>query len=150
TTPSQAASLVGARAIEAAGIDPRVVGCVVNASVCRDFLEPSTACLVHHNLGLSASALAFDVTNACLGFLNGLMIVGNMIELGQIAAGLVVCAECAETVIEDTIRFLLREEPSNGRLKLAFATLTLGSGAAAMVLTHESISPTKRHLLGGA
>jgi 3-oxoacyl-[acyl-carrier-protein] synthase III len=150
TTPSQAASLAGARAIEAAGIDRAAIGCVVNGSVSRDFLEPSTANLVHHNLDLSPSALVFDVTNACLGFLNGLVIVGNMIELGQIRAGLVVCAECAETLIESTIKFLLQDEPSNRRLKLAFASLTIGSGAAAAVLTHESLSRTGHRLLGGA
>jgi len=149
TTPSQAASLAGARAVEVAGIDRDAIGCVVNGSVCRDFLEPSTASLVHYNLDLSPSALVFDVTNACLGFLNGLVILGNMIELGQVRAGLVVCAECAETVIESTIGLLLQGEPDNRRLKLAFATLTLGSGAAAAVLTHESLSRTGHRLLGG-
>jgi 3-oxoacyl-[acyl-carrier-protein] synthase-3 len=150
TTPSQAASLAGARAIEAADVDRGAIGCVVNGSVSRDFLEPSTASLVHHNLDLPPSALVFDVTNACLGFLNGMVIVGNMIELGQIRAGLVVCAECAESLIDSTIKLLLRGEPSNRRLKLAFASLTIGSGAAAAVLTHVSHSRTQHRLLGGA
>jgi 3-oxoacyl-[acyl-carrier-protein] synthase-3 len=150
TTPSEAASRAGARAIAAAGIDKAAIGCVVNGSVCRDLLEPATASLVHHRLGLSPSALVFDVTNACLGFLNGLVIIANMIELGQIRAGLVTCAECAETVVESTIETLVHGDTSNERLKLAFATLTLGSGAAAAVLTHESISRSKYRLLGGA
>ena len=151
TPPSQVSHLAGARAIETAGIDPNLIGCVVHTSVCRDFLEPSTASVVHHKLGLPSSALVFDVTNACLGFLNGLVLVANMIELGQIKAGLVVSGECAETLIETTISQLLNDpDPSRKRLKALFPTLTIGSASAAAVLTHESLSKTGHHLRGGA
>ena len=34
--------------------------------------------------------MAFDVSNACLGLLSGMLQVANMIELGQIRAGVVV------------------------------------------------------------
>src|SRR5205814_1196604 len=72
-------------------------------SVCRDYLEPSVACFVHAELGLPETCLNFDVVNACLGFLDGMAIVGNMIERGQVQYGLVVDAESSRTVVERTV-----------------------------------------------
>ena len=84
TQPSQVATRAAELAIERAGVDRGRLGALLNTSVCRDFIEPSTACLVHGNLGLSDACLNFDVGNACLAFLSGIQIVGNMIERGQI------------------------------------------------------------------
>src|SRR3569623_1636792 len=72
------------KAIAAAGIDKSEIGALIHASVCRDHLEPATACKVHHRLGLGAGCQIYDVSNACLGVLNGMVQVANMIELGQI------------------------------------------------------------------
>src|SRR5688500_18736897 len=91
--PSEQSVVSGRRAIEAAGIDSKEIGALVHGSVCRDYLEPATACSVHDRLDLSEDCLVYDVSNACLGMLNGLMQVANMIELGQIRAGLVVGTE---------------------------------------------------------
>ena len=93
TFPSHVASIAGENAIQQSGIDPSEIGCLINASVCRDFLEPATATLVHHNLNLQSNAMVFDISNACLGVLNGMVHVANMIELGQIRAGLIVAGE---------------------------------------------------------
>ena len=48
-------------------VNPDEIGILVNTSVCKDYLEPSTAALVHGNLGLGRGCLS-DVGNACLGF----------------------------------------------------------------------------------
>ena len=69
--PSDVATQAAEKAISRAGIDRARLGILVNTSVCRDFIEPSTACLVHGNLGLEPTCLNFDVSNACLVFLNG-------------------------------------------------------------------------------
>src|SRR5690554_3140596 len=78
TQPSDAATLAAIKAIEAAGIDRNEIGVLINTSVCRDYLEPSTACMVHGNLGLGERCLNFDVGNACLAFLNGMDIAARM------------------------------------------------------------------------
>ena len=52
TQPSDAATLAAEKAIKEAGIEREQIGVLINTSVCRDYLEPSTACLVHGNLGL--------------------------------------------------------------------------------------------------
>ena len=52
--PSEAATSAARKVIHKAGVDPGEIGCLINASVCRDYVEPSTACLVHGNLGPAA------------------------------------------------------------------------------------------------
>jgi 3-oxoacyl-[acyl-carrier-protein] synthase III len=147
--PSDAAALAGARAIAEAGIDPSRLGILISTSVCRDYVEPSTACLVHGKLGLSPDCLNFDVGNACLGFLNGMDIVGNMIERGQIEFGLVVDGENSRFVVDKTIDRLAREDVDQGGFWANFATLTLGSAGAAMVLGRADAVRGGHRYLGG-
>src|SRR5258708_39542137 len=51
-------------------------------------LEPATASFAHHKIGLGAACQIFDLSNACLGFLNGLVTLGAMIDSGQIKCGM--------------------------------------------------------------
>ena len=101
--PSQAATAAAVVAIERAGISRDRIGVLINTSVCRDYIEPSTACLVHGNLELGRHCLNFDLGNACLGFINGMEVVGNMIERGQLDYGLVVDGENSRFVVDSTI-----------------------------------------------
>ncbi len=147
--PSDAATLAAEKAIQASGIDRRRLGVLINTSVCRDYIEPSVACLVHGNLGLDASCMNFDLGNACLGFLNGMEIVGNMIERGQIDYGIVVDGESSRFVVESTIRRLNEMGASDEVFRDNFATLTLGSGAAAMVLGRDDLVDSGHAFKGG-
>lgn len=150
TKPSDVSVESAEKAILASGIDRLDIGAVIHASVCRDFLEPATACSVHHSLGLSATCQIFDVSNACLGMLNGIVQVANMIELGQVRAGLVVGTESARALVETTISEL-NENTSLSRddIKLAVASLTIGSGSSAVLVTHRDLSQTGNRLIGG-
>lgn len=149
--PSRVAAAAGRKALTAAGLGPQRVGCLIHASVCRDFLEPATASVVHAELGLAPEASAFDLSNACLGVLNGMVVLANMIERGAIEVGLVVAGEDGRPLVETTIEHLL-SDPATDRdaLKSAFASLTIGSGSVAVALAHRSISRTQKRLLGGA
>jgi 3-oxoacyl-[acyl-carrier-protein] synthase-3 len=138
-------------AIEAAGISPEKIGCLIHGSVCRDFLEPATACSVHHFSGLPADCMIFDISNACLGILTGVLQAANMIELGQIEAALVVGSEGGRQLVETTIETLNKDESLTRKsIKNAIASLTIGSASCAMLLTHESISKSKNRILGAA
>ena len=132
--PSDAAAQAAVRALTAAEVDPSRVGILISTSVCRDYVEPSTACLVHGKLGLPPSCLNFDVGNACLGFLNGMDIVANLIERGQLDVGLVVDGENSRYVVDQTVERLNRADVDQPGFWANFATLTLGSAGAAMVL----------------
>ena len=151
TRPSEIAARAGELALSKCGIDRRRIGLLVHAAVCRDFLEPATASVVHHRLGLSPACVAFDLSNACLGFANGMAVAGSMIERGEIEAALVVSGEDGGPLVETTIRSLV-DDPKAGRseLKRAHASLTIGSAGAACVLARRSSSTSSRRLVGGA
>ena len=149
-SPSQVASKAGELAVLNSGIDRVEIGCLINASVCRDFLEPATASLVHHNLGLHINTLVFDISNACLGVLNGMVHVANMIELGQIRAGLVVAGENGGPLVDATIESLLnKSDLTRNEIKSSFASLTIASAAVGVLLVHKDLSKYKHRLLGG-
>jgi 3-oxoacyl-[acyl-carrier-protein] synthase III len=151
TTPSRASTKAAEKAIAKSGIEKADIECLLHTSVCRDFLEPATATLVHDSLGLPSTATIFDISNACLGFTNGIITLANMIELGQVKAGIVVGAEGGKRLIDKTINDLLKDQNiTRDKLKVSFASLTLGSGAVAAVLTHSSLSKSGHKLLGGA
>ncbi len=144
---SQGAALAGQKAITAAGIDLGLVKMLVYGGVCRDNLEPATACAVASSLGLGSDTLVYDVSNACLGVLNGIQQVADAIELGRISAGLVVSCESAREIIDSTITRML-SAGSMQMFKQTVATLTGGSGAVAVLLTHSDLGPAGHRLLG--
>lgn len=151
TPPSQVAGEAGKIALERSGIAPEKIGALMHCSVCRDHLEPSTSIIVHDLLGLTPSCMTFDISNACLGFMSGMITVANMIELGQIEAGMVVAGENGRPVVENTVKVLAEDEsPTRRKFKKAFASLTIGSGAVAAVLTHENLSKGGHRLLGAS
>jgi 3-oxoacyl-[acyl-carrier-protein] synthase III len=149
TKPSDAATFAGKKILERTGVDPSAIGVLVNTSVCRDYVEPSVACFVHHNLGLSPSCISFDIGNACLGFLDGMFIVGNMIERGQVDYGLVVDGESSRYVVSQTVARLARSQCDLAMFREQLATLTTGSGAAAALLARSIKVPEGHAFIGG-
>jgi len=147
--PSDGATMAGRKAIENSGISNKDVDCLINASVCRDYIEPATAVFVHRNLDLRQDAMSFDVINACLGFLNAMVVIANMIELEQIQTGLVVASESPREGQLATMKQML-DDGTRDDLRDNLASFTLGAAAVAIVLTHKSISKTGKRLLGGA
>lgn len=151
TRPGQISAQTALRAVEASGVDPAHFGFLAHGSVCRDQMEPATASGVHHAAGLPQSALVLDVSNACLGLLNGMLILANMIELGQVRAGVIVGTEIGRPLVESTIEALVRDENvTRQQMKSEFASLTIGSGSAAIVLCDRKLCKAGARLLGGA
>ena len=150
TLPSENSVRSGEQCLAAAGIDRHDVGALIHASVCRDFLEPATASVVHQQLALHGSCQIFDLSNACLGVLNGMLQVANMIELGQTRAGLVVASEAAESCSETTIDHLNRTTTlTRNDIKSAMASLTIGSASVAVLLCDRELSRHGTRILGG-
>ncbi len=148
-TYSEAAAEAGKEALETAGIAPDKIGLLIDTSVCRARLEPSSAVFVHNALGLPPSCLNFDLSNACLGFVNGMQLAGTMIDSGQIEYALIVDAEGSRLIQERTIARLQDPDTDTSDIFSDFATLTLGSGAAAMVLGRTDRHPDGHQFLGG-
>jgi acyl-CoA:acyl-CoA alkyltransferase len=146
TRPSAVAAQAAELALAESGFDRGRIGALIFSSVCRDFMEPATASVVHAALGLPSSCGCFDLSNACLGFANAMLVAADMIELGRIESALIVAGEDGGPLVEATIKRLNEDAGINRKnSKLSFASLTIGSGAAAMILSREG----EHRLLGG-
>lgn len=151
TLPGQISIQTARMAVQQSGIDAEHFGALIHGSVCRDQMEPATAVGVHAGAGLPDDALVLDISNACLGLLSGMLHVADMIELGRIQAGVIVGTETGRGLVEGTIASLLSDESLTRKsIKPAFASLTVGSGSAAVVLCHQSHSRKGHRLLGGS
>ena len=145
----EGAALAGAKALAESGVDPQRVGLMINTSVSRAHLEPATAVAVHDAIGLPSSCQNFDVTNACLGFVNGMQLAASMIDAGHIEYALIVNGEDARPAHEAAIARLASANSTSKDVFAEFATLTLGSGAAAMVMGRADQHPDGHRLIGG-
>lgn len=156
TKPGSVSITTAQLALERSGLERRHIGALIHGSVCRDQMEPATAAGVHAGVGLPAESLVLDVSNACLGLLNGMLLIADQIELGRIRAGIVVGTETGRDLVEGTIQSLLNDTMlTRQSIKPAFASLTIGSGSAAIVLCDRRLAPraadrVQPRLLGGA
>jgi len=148
TAVHDVAARAGAKALERAGVAPEQIGVIISTSVSRDYLEPGTAAVVHGILGLPSECRNFDVVNACLGFLDGITLAGQLIEARVVDYALIVDGESSGDILERTIHRLLAPEATAADFWNQFATLTLGSAAVAMVLSREDLSRTGHRVEG--
>lgn len=147
---SSGATAAARRALSATNVRAEDLEVVIYGGVCREQFEPATACRVAADLGVQPDIAIHDVSNACLGVLNGMVDIANRIELGQIRAGLVVSCESAREIVDDVINDMLAR-PDMEVFRERLATLTGGSGAAAVLLTDGSFgAPTRHRLVSGA
>lgn len=141
TRPSTIAALSGQKIIKRNGAD---IDLLIHASVCRDFLEPSTASYVHSLLGLKESTQIFDLSNACLGLLNAVVVAAGLIESGLIKNALIVSGENSAPLLKETIEFLNRDQDLTRKsIKKYFANLTIGSGSVAFLVGDSRIYKDK-------
>ena len=147
TLPGDKSIESGHQAIAAADFDVSKIGMLIHGSVCRDHLEPATACRVHHALELPSECTIYDVSNACLGQLNGIILAANAIELGHMDAALIVGTEDSRPLVENTIESLNNGDHwTRKTIKMAVASLTIGSASSAILLTNEANSSTGNRL----
>jgi 3-oxoacyl-[acyl-carrier-protein] synthase-3 len=134
--PSAAAAQAGEQLLSETALDRREIDLLIFCGVCRDRMEPATAAYVHGLLGLSPNCQILDVSNACLGFANGMVLAGGLIESGNIRHALLVSGENGKPLLEHTLQHLLEQPLSRRQIKPYFANLTIGAGAAAMLVSH--------------
>lgn len=150
TRPSDASAAAGRAVLGRSGLRADAIELFIHAAVSRDMLEPATASFAHRKIGLPATAQIFDVSNACLGFLNSLTVAAGLIESGQIRCALVVAGENGRPLVEQTLRTLVDRPLSRNEIKPYFANLTIGSGAVGAIVCHSSLVKGRAHrLLGG-
>ncbi|MGB0259417.1 MAG: 3-oxoacyl-ACP synthase III [Coraliomargarita sp.] len=150
-TPASVASAKAGEAVLAKSSFKREqMDLLIHSAVCRDRLEPATASYVHGLLGLSGGTQIFDVSNACLGFLNAMVIAASMIESGQIERALICSGENGRPLVENTLQQLQNPELTRKTIKPYFANLTIGGGAVAAVLCRKDLAPVSSPQLHAA
>lgn len=149
TRPSALSTKAANNLFEKGIIKKEDIDLVMHASVCRDFLEPSTAAVVHCDLGLKPEAMLFDLSNACLGVMSSMVVAANLIESGAIKHALIVSGENGGPLLFQTIETLLKDETiTRKNIKKYIANLTIGSAAVAYTLSHKDFAEGPK-LIGG-
>ncbi|PIE01131.1 MAG: 3-oxoacyl-ACP synthase III [Acidobacteria bacterium] len=148
--PSDVATLAARKVMEETKVDPADLGLLVNTSVSKDYLEPSVASLVHGNLKLHSQCQNLDIGNACLGFVNGIDYAALLIESGIIKKAIIVNGESSREICENTIKRLQKPSCTTEEFRNNFASLTLGSGAVAMIVSHKDCAKHQQHKINGS
>lgn len=142
TRPSDLSTKAAIDCLRSASINNSQVDLLIHASVCRDFLEPATASVIHQKLNLRSDCLFFDLSNACLGVISAMKVASDMIESGAIKSALIVSGENSGPLLDETIEFLNNDEQLTRKtIKNYIANLTIGSAATAILLTSKSLAP---------
>lgn len=89
---SHLASKAAVKALEQAGMEASEVELIIIATITPDTLTPATACYVQQQIG-ATSAVAFDISAACSGFLYAMKLSKHLIESGAFANALIIGAE---------------------------------------------------------
>lgn len=89
---SHMATKAAERALEQAEMPAEDIELIIVATITPDTLTPSTACYVQANLG-SFSAVAFDISAACSGFLYAMKLAKRLISDGAYKNALIIGAE---------------------------------------------------------
>ena len=104
--PSDLAIPAAQQALEKAGdIDPQHIDLVIFCGIERDQPEPATAHTIQNALGLNAR-YAYDISNACYGFIDAMHIATNYIECGIVRYALIVTGEVPTRVMKAAIDVL--------------------------------------------
>jgi 3-oxoacyl-[acyl-carrier-protein] synthase-3 len=82
----------GRQAIEAAGLEPQQIDCVIVATVSHMLQTPSAATLIADELGTDHPA-AFDISAACAGFCHGIAMAADFVRGGSSRHVLVIGVE---------------------------------------------------------
>lgn len=151
TKPSDLSTKAALNLFSKSKIKKEEVDLLIHASVCRDFLEPATASVVHQNLGLTENCMLFDLSNACLGVINAITVAAKMIESKVIKNALIVSGENSGPLLANTINELLNNESVTRKdIKKYIANLTIGSAATALIISSKENHPKGLEVLGGA
>ncbi|MFZ2176472.1 MAG: beta-ketoacyl-ACP synthase III [Rhodococcus sp. (in: high G+C Gram-positive bacteria)] len=114
----------GRSAIEAAGIDPQQIGCVIVATSTYLLLTPPAATVVADALGTGGPG-AFDLGGGCAGFCTALAVASDMVRAGTADNVLVVGVE----------KMSVTTDPTDRSTRFIF-----GDGAGAVVVGQSDVA----------
>ncbi len=128
--PLDYAIAVSKEVCQANELDPSSLDLVIYGGIFRDYFEPATAMEIASGLGIK-KAHVFDVTTACAGLLQSVNVAASF----MMADPSIKTALCCTTDFPDEA--ISYDIQSFEELSLKAAALTLGSGAAAWLLSRK-------------
>lgn len=115
------------KCLQNANFHPRDLDLILYVGMLRDYVEPAMSVILQDILG-AVKANAFDISNACMGFLYGMEVASHYIESGTYRNILIVGAEDGSERIPWHIFSSIKESFTS------FSALTVSDAAAAMLL----------------
>jgi 3-oxoacyl-[acyl-carrier-protein] synthase III len=125
-TPLKMATIAAKRCLEKSNFDAKNIDLIIYAGMAREYIEPSMAVILQNTIGSNATC-AFDISNACLSFLNAMSIAKTYIAAGTYNNILIVSSETGS----DWIPW---DKFSTNKETTGFSALTISDGAVAMLL----------------
>jgi 3-oxoacyl-(acyl-carrier-protein) synthase III len=125
TYPSTLAARAARKLFTENNIRPQSIDLLIFAAAGQDLIEPATAAIIQHELGLSCPA--FDIKNACNSFLNAIEVSAGMIGQGRYRRVLIVTGETPSR----SIKYKLQDKTD---FKKSFAGYTFGDAGSAVLV----------------
>lgn len=96
---SDMATAAALRALEAGGMDPADLECIIVSTSTPDMILPPTACMVQKNIG-ACNAFAFDMNAVCSGFVYAVEAADSFIKSGKYSRVLVIGADTYSKILD--------------------------------------------------
>lgn len=109
-------------ALAMAEMTPQQIDMIIVATATAQFHFPSNACILQHELGISADVPAFDLNAACAGFVYGLSVADQFIKNNALKTVLVVGVDGLTQLVD---------------WKDRSTCILFGDGAGAVILTRS-------------
>lgn len=90
--------------------------------------------IVASELGCINTTMAFDIGNACQGFVDGMNAARALVDAGAINFALVCTGEVGTRIADVTERELLEQEPTRSLFERGFVNFTFGDAGGAVVI----------------
>jgi 3-oxoacyl-[acyl-carrier-protein] synthase III len=147
-SPGEIASFSAKQLLDDLKLKPSQIDALIYCGVCKDALEPATSAQVHFKLKLSSDCLHFDVSNACLGMMNGIHLATKLLGSSNMNHVIVTTGENSLPMLNSLIQELnSNTEVSRKNIKLHIASLTLGSASLSLLISKTSLYPDKPKIL---
>lgn len=132
TKPSELAIPACQKAIDQSGINPDLIDMVIFCGIERDTPEPATAHTIQKELGLKADH-AFDVSNACFGFMHGIEIANHFLRSGAARYALICTGEVPSRILYAAMK-RLKNGVSPKEAENIIGALSVGDAGGAAIL----------------
>ena len=79
--------------MQSLGWSPRSVDVLIFASSTRDYITPSTSCILQDRLELNETVYTADIPYGCTGWVHGMSVISSLMSTGELRRGLLVAGD---------------------------------------------------------